>query len=318
MAASNRKRFKRLLLWGPAGFFCVALLGYAILPWPVRLRWRDPDTTSFMRYRMDQAADSGETLEIRHAWVPLDKISKNMQRAVILAEDGRFEEHEGIDWLALAEEVHWDGDDSFSWFSGEDLKSLSHAFEYYATHRDEVKGRSTITQQLAKNLYYTPERSLTRKAAEFLVAQRLEWFLTKDRIMELYLNTVELGPGIFGVEAAAKAYFNTSAAKLTQFQAASLAGTLPHPLSSNPAKRPSRMAWRRDIILRRMTGGSADLTPVPVMPDPDSLIAAPDSTAPTPDSLGGEPLPVTPDSLAPVTPPAEPVPPPPDTASGRP
>jgi len=125
---------------------------------------------------------------------------------------------------------------------------------YVSAHRHQIKGRSTITQQLAKNLYFTPKRSFVRKIDEAVVAKRLEWFLSKDRILELYLNTVELGPGIFGVGAAARYYFDEPVQALDRFQAASLAATLPHPLTSNPAHRPGRMAWRRNLILERLLG----------------------------------------------------------------
>jgi monofunctional biosynthetic peptidoglycan transglycosylase len=271
-----------------------------------------------MRYRVREARRQGEALELKHEWVPLDEISDRMERAVILAEDGNFYEHEGVDWGALAEEVRYDGEPPFSFFDLADLKALARAAAYYRDNRDAVRGRSTITQQLAKNLYFTPERAITRKFAELVVAQRLEWFLSKDRILELYLNTVELGPGLFGVEAAAREYFDKSAADLTAFQAASLAGTLPHPLTSNPANRPSRMAWRRDVILGRMTGRSRDITPIPVAPvdPPDPVVlptALPDTTVgppPPPDSLlppGGTPPPARPDT----------VPPPPDTLGIR-
>jgi monofunctional biosynthetic peptidoglycan transglycosylase len=198
-----------------------------------------------------------------------------MVRAVIAAEDGRFREHDGIDWLALQEELRYEGEAPFSWIDPGDLKALVGAGVYYVANRDEVRGRSTITQQLAKNLYFTPERSLARKGAEFFVARRLERLLGKDRILELYLNTVELGPGIFGVEAAAEEYFDVSAAELTSFQAASLAGTLPHPLTSNPAYRSGRMAFRRDLILRRLRGEDVEVPPAP----PEIEIEVPEPSA---------------------------------------
>jgi hypothetical protein len=208
--------------------------------------------------------------------------------------------------------VRYDGEPPFSLLDPGDWVAILRAMRYYAANRDEVRGRSTITQQLAKNLYFTPERSLTRKFAELIVAQRLEWFLSKDRILELYLNTVELGPGIFGVEAAAQAYFDRSAANLSNYQAASLAGTLPHPLTSNPGHRPGRMAWRRDIILGRLTRGTTDLTPVPVAPEVPTIPVLIDSAAVVPlpvDSAGGGALPVV-DSVAPPVPPVPPVSPP--------
>jgi monofunctional glycosyltransferase len=322
-----RAALKRTLIWGPASVALVAVVAYLVTPWPVRLRWSDPESTSFMRYRVKEARARGEALEIRHEWVPLERISPEMVRAAITAEDGRFREHKGVDWLALQEELRYDGEPPFSIFDPGDLKAVARAAAYYRDNRNEVRGRSTITQQLAKNLYFTPERTLTRKVAEMWVAQRLEWFLSKDRILALYLNTVELGPGIFGVEAAAQEYFGRSAAGLSAYQAASLAGSLPHPLTSNPSLSPSRMAWRRDQILGRMGGRSADRSPVPVAPPPVEPppvipVATPDSVGgappgdplPPPPSDTASPPPPLPDTAAPPPPPdTAPPPPPPDT-----
>lgn len=243
--------------------FMCGFLVWLFLPWPITLRWRDPGTTPLMRERVREAAERGELLEIRHSRVPLARVSPSVMRAVVTAEDGRFHEHGGIDWEALAEELEYDGEPPFSVFDPDDLAALARAARHAVTNRDEVRGRSTITQQLAKNLYFTPERSLLRKVGELFVAQRLEWFLDKDRILELYLNTVELGPGIFGVEAAARHYFGVGASDLSRYQAATLAATLPHPLTSNPERNPGRMAWRRDLILRYMDGGGAGRLPEP-------------------------------------------------------
>jgi monofunctional biosynthetic peptidoglycan transglycosylase len=244
---------------------------WASLPWPVQYRWANPSATAVMRYRVERARDEGETLELRQRWVPLSQISAQMVRAVLASEDGRFRGHNGIDWIGLGEELRYQGKPPFSWQDKDDLIALAGAGRYYLAHRSDVKGRSTITQQLVKNLYFTPERSLLRKAAEFFVARRMERFLDKDRILELYLNTVELGPGLFGVEAAAQEYFDVPAARLSSFQAASLAGTLPHPLTSNPKYRPSRMAWRRDLIMRRLRGEDSGLSRIPEQPPPLEL-----------------------------------------------
>ncbi len=134
-----------------------------------------------------------------------------------------------------------------------------------------MRGRSTITQQLAKNLYFSADRSLLRKVEELAVAFRLEWFLSKDRILELYLNVAEWGPGIFGAEAASQAYFGHSATQLSADEAALLAATLPQPLSSNPNHRPGRLAWRKDLILRRM-GAAGPVETVPLEPPPTVVI----------------------------------------------
>jgi len=131
----------------------------------------------------------GESLEIRREWRPLEAISPNLVRAVVAAEDYRFREHRGIDWVSLAEEVHWRGGDGFSWMSASDLRALAEAVRYAWSNRATLRGRSTITQQLAKNLYFGTDRSPLRKAMEMGVARRLERRLEKDRILELYDST---------------------------------------------------------------------------------------------------------------------------------
>jgi hypothetical protein len=173
---------------------------------------------------------------------------------------------------------------------------------YAWSHRAELRGRSTITQQLAKNLFFGTDRSFVRKAMELVVARRLERRLEKDRILEIYLNAAEWGPGIFGVEAAARRYFGRPASELTLTQAAALAGTLPHPLTSNPAYRPGQMAWRRDLILSRLSpSGTGVPGPIPEPPPdlvlPDSMLTAPadweaevgDPMEPPPDSAVAAP-----------------------------
>ncbi len=257
---------RRLLLALPLAAFGALGLWFLVTPWPVTLGFRDPTTTAFMRLRVDQAAAEGREFEVDYRPVALEDIAPAMRRAVVVSEDGRFHEHGGVDWYALAEEVNWTGDDDFSALSASDWRAMLDALRYYRANSEKIRGRSTITQQLAKNLYFSEERSLTRKLQELMVAKRLEWFLSKDRILELYLNTVELGPGIFGVEAAAQHYFGVPASDLSRYQAASLAATLPHPLTSNPETNPGRMAWRRDLILGRM-GGSGPVETVPLAPE---------------------------------------------------
>jgi monofunctional biosynthetic peptidoglycan transglycosylase len=256
---------KRLLLALPLALLGALWFWMLTLPWPVLLRFRTPDSTAFMRMREAEAATAGADFDLAFQPVPLADIAPAMQRAVIVAEDGRFYEHGGIDWHALADEVEWTGDADFDWTSLDDYRALFHAIRYYRRNSEKIRGRSTITQQLAKNLYFSDERSVIRKLEELVVARRLERFLSKDRILELYLNTVELGPAIFGVEAAAQHYFGRSAAGLSRRQAAALAATLPHPLTSNPDRNPGRMAWRRDMILGRL-GGSGPVETVPQEP----------------------------------------------------
>ena len=257
----------RLLIAVPLAAAGALWFWWLILPWPVLVPLVRPGRTAFMEMRIHEARAAGRDYDIRHSWVPLDEISRNLQRAVIIAEDGRFASHRGIDWEALGEELRYRADGDFSWFDTRDLGAVRDAIGYYVKNRSEVRGRSTITQQVAKNLYFSADRSVLRKFEELIVARRLELFLGKDRILEIYLNIAEWGPGIFGAEAAARHYFDRSAARLTAHQAASLAATLPHPLTSNPDRRPGRMAWRRDLILRLM-GSAGTVTTVPLAPPP--------------------------------------------------
>ena len=196
---------------------------------------------------------------------------------VIIAEDSRFRTHHGIDFVELRE----------AWAAG--------------GHR----GASTLTQQLAKNLYLSPSRSMFRKVKEAVTALRLELALSKDRIMQLYLDNAELGAGVWGIEAASKSYFGVPVSALSANQAAELAATLPQPRTSNPTFRPARMIARRDLILARYYGGKTPVPPAledsipeippiepPLLPPivdtlvvPDSLIV-PDTAKDHPDSGG--------------------------------
>ncbi|UCC25875.1 MAG: transglycosylase domain-containing protein [Gemmatimonadales bacterium] len=264
----GRLRWLRVLLVAAAAAMVLSvILVFVVIPYPWTLGSRNPHRTALMEQRIREARLVGDTLLIRQEWLPLPEISPNLVRAVIVAEDYRFREHEGVDWVSLAEEVEWTGDDEFKWRSPSDLAALVRALRYVRSHQDELRGRSTLTQQLAKNLYFGTERSFLRKALELVVARRLERRLGKDRILELYLNLVEWGPGIFGAEAAAQRYFGTSARELTIAQAAALAGTLPHPLTSNPAHNPGQMRWRQEMILDRLVPGRE---PPPEVPQPDT------------------------------------------------
>ena len=289
---------KRIIIALPLALFGAFWFWYLTLPWPITLRSGFPDRTAFMEMRLDEAQAEGETLEIVYEPVALESIARPLRRAVVIAEDGRFREHGGVDWQAIAEEVRYQGDDDFSVFDPSDLRAVVGAINYYRANRDEVRGRSTITQQLAKNLYFTSDRSVLRKIEELVVAKRLEQFLSKDRILELYLNTAEWGPGIFGAEAAAQHYFDRSADRLNLDQAAALAATLPHPLTSNPKTRPGRMAWRKDMIRRRLGGGQGSDTAtetVPLEPPKPVDVEAPVLGEP----VDTAPAPVRMDTLAP-------------------
>jgi monofunctional glycosyltransferase len=170
--------------------------------------WRDHPVgeTSFMAYRMEELRAKSPKAGIAYRWVPYDRISNNLKRAMVAAEDAKFVDHEGFDW---------DG--------------IQTAIEKNQKRGRVVAGGSTITQQLAKNLFLTPSRSYVRKAEEAVITVMLETFLPKRRILELYLNVIEWGNGVFGAEAAARKYFGVSASALSPEQAARLAAMAPNP-----------------------------------------------------------------------------------------
>ena len=220
---------RRILLASLAAALGAAVLFWATLPdvRPLAKAW--PATTAFMERRKAELARRGESTRLEWTPVPLSRIAPDMQRAVVVAEDARFYEHGGVDWEAMrgAAEKNWE--------------------------KGKVKvGGSTITQQLAKNLYLSPARTPWRKLRELAIARRLERELSKKRILELYLNVIEFGPRTFGVEAAARRYMGESARDLSREQAATLAAIIPSPRLYDLARHPDRAARRAARILRWM------------------------------------------------------------------
>jgi monofunctional glycosyltransferase len=241
----------------------------AVWPPPSWYRLRFPEETAFMAMRR-RAASAGT--EHRYQPVALERIASSMHDAVIVAEDQRFYQHDGIDFQAIREAMGYRRD-SFAWAEPADRAELQRALGSAWSRRERMRGASTITQQLAKNLYLSPSRNPLRKLKEAVTAYRLEAALSKRRILELYLNVVELGPEVWGVEAASRAYFRRSASGLSAEQGALLAATLPSPLRANPGLRPGRIRWRQDLILRRMRGErvvipppEAELPELPLIP----------------------------------------------------
>jgi len=199
-----------------ACFICVVVSVAAVLA----LRWVDPPVTTVMLLQ------PGPVSDLYYAWVDRDEIAWDAARAVIASEDQRFADHHGIDFV-----------------------SLDKALEAYADG-DSLRGASTITQQVAKNVFLWQGRSFVRKALEAYFAVLLELFLTKERILEIYLNVAEFGPNVFGVEAAADAYFHTTASALDLDQAALLAAVLPNPQRLLAAK-PSDYVRERQVQIER-------------------------------------------------------------------
>jgi monofunctional biosynthetic peptidoglycan transglycosylase len=291
----------------------LALLGYlaggfllwlvAVWPPPRWYRTHWPRETAFMAMR--KPPDTGT---VRYRPVPLDSIAPALVEAAIIGEDANFYRHGGIDYLSLAHALGYRRQ-TLDLGDSRDRSAFLAVLPRAWSQRDKLRGASTVTQQLAKNLYLSSSRSPLRKVKEAVVAWRLEWALDKRRIMELYLNIVELGDGIWGAEAASQVYFRRSAARLSTEQAAALAGTLPFPLSSNPVRKPGRMRWRQNLILRRMRGEAVE---VPKLETEAGLPAAADSAGTGADSLAlpGDSVPVPADSFA--APPAQP----PDSGAG--
>jgi monofunctional biosynthetic peptidoglycan transglycosylase len=208
-----------------------AYLAYLYLSLPdVRsLRTDPPQTTAFMELRAREAMRKGQKPRYDHRWVSYERISPNLKRAVIVAEDSRFWEHQGIDVEEIEKSIE------INWARG-----------------SFARGASTITQQLAKNLYLSPSRNPVRKLRELFITRRLEASLGKRRILEIYLNVIEWGDGIFGCEAAARTYFGKSAADLTREEAALMAGAIINARELNVARPNRRLLRRQEIVLRRM------------------------------------------------------------------
>ena len=235
-------------------------------------------------------ADPEKALERPYEPVPMDRIARALREAVLVSEDHRFYVHGGLDYAEVRATLGYRREE-FRWSEPKDRAELRRALGSAWSRRNKIRGASTITQQLAKNLYLSPSRNPLRKVKEVVTAWRLERVLGKDRILELYLNAVELGPELWGVEAASQAYFKRPAARLRDDQAALLAATLPSPLRANPALRPGRIRWRQQLILRRMAGESIVLPPpepetVDLPPPPEAVPLEP-LPAPEPDTTGG-------------------------------
>lgn len=268
MAGSRARLFWRIVGYGGA-------LGTAWLLaiWPLPSWYRDhfPRETAFMAMRRGQAADSAP--ERRYQPVPAAQVAAVMREAVRVAEDQRFYQHGGLDFQAIREAMGYRRD-TFVLADADHRKELRRAVFSVWSNRDQIRGASTVTQQLAKNLYLSPSRNPLRKVKEAVTAWRLEAALEKPRIMELYLNVVEFGPGLWGVEAASQTYFRRPAARLTRSQAALLAATLPSPLSANPGYRVGRIRWRQDLIMS-LLGRGAPIPPRPVTPPMEVALPPP-------------------------------------------
>ena len=262
--AMKRRVGRAVLALFAIGFGCAVFI-YLTLPDVRTLRTSNPASTAFIDLRAREARARGEQPRRIQRWVPYARVSPNLTRAVLVTEDSRFWKHEGIDFDELKESM-----------------------ETNIERMEFARGGSTITQQLAKNLYLSPSKNPVRKLRELLIARRLEAELSKQRILELYLNNIEWGNGIYGAEAAARTYFHKSAASLSAPESALLAAAINSPRVYNPGRPTERLRRRQDMVLRRMGA----VTPPPVVAGP--VIPPPPGTAPEP-----EPIPEIPEVVGP-------------------
>ncbi len=217
---------RRLLL-----ILLAALLLYQcwLFTWVVWWKWVNPRQTSFMSLRLDELRQTNPRAELQKTWLDYGRISDQLKRAIIAAEDARFVDHDGFDW-----------------------QGIQQAIEKNQKKGRFVAGGSTISQQLAKNLFLTPSKTPWRKAQEAVVTLMLEVCWDKERIFEVYLNVIEWGSGVFGAEAAARHYYGVSASHLSASQAARLAGMVPNPRLYDRQRNAPGLARKTAIILARM------------------------------------------------------------------
>lgn len=226
-----RKLFLLLIVAPIVIILSIQLYFFLQIGWWVN---HNPESTSFMRHQLAVIQEKNPDAKLKYQWVPYNKISNHLKRAIIASEDSNFSGHQGVDWEAL-----------------------QRAYEKNVKKGKVVSGGSTITQQLAKNLFLSSDRSYLRKGQELVITYMLEFWMDKERIFEIYLNVVELGNGVFGAEAAARHYFKTTAANLSPSQAARLAVMLPNPRYFATRQGSQYLARRTNLILRRM--GAAEL-----------------------------------------------------------
>lgn len=224
---------KKIFTWlgFAAGALVILFLAYQGYLWSKLYWWRthDPAVTAFMASRLDKMREARPTVRLQQVWVPYEKITHHLKRAVLVAEDDKFIDHDGFDWHAIQK-----------------------AMEKNEKRGKVVAGGSTISQQLAKNLFLTGERSMLRKGQEAIITVMMESAMDKRRILEIYLNVVEWGDGVFGAEAASRHYFGISAAALSSAQAARLAAMLPRPRYYDRNRQSQYLQTYADVILGRM------------------------------------------------------------------
>ncbi len=218
-------------LWRSIAYSCALILLYQVwlfahVCWWIKF---NPASSAFMETRLEVMQDSNPEAELQHQWMPYAKISNHLKRALIASEDAKFVDHEGFDW-----------------------EGIQKAYEKNLKKGKIVAGGSTISQQLAKNLFLSTKRTPWRKGEEAIITVMLETVMDKQRILEIYLNVIEWGNGVFGAEAAARHYYHVSAAQLSAIQAAKLAAMVPNPRYYDRHREASGLNRKTAIILNRM------------------------------------------------------------------
>ncbi len=227
-----------------AAFALLLLYQVWLFGWVVWYAYQPPVSTAVMREELALLHEKDPKRTLDYRWVPYARISNHLKRAAVAAEDANFIEHGGIDWDAIEKAY-------------EHNRQLAEAAEVARERgrtapRRPIHGGSTITQQVAKNLFRSNSRNYVRKAQEVVITYMIETVMSKQRILEIYLNIAELGEGVFGAEAAARHYFHVPAANLSASQAARLAAMLPRPKFYDKHQSSAYLASRTDILLRRM------------------------------------------------------------------
>lgn len=233
MAAKKINKVKVVGVALLAGFAALLLYQFGLFVMVLWLSLRNPGSSAFMDATLNELRIANPKASLKYQWVPYQNISRSLKRAVIASEDSNFTDHEGVEWDAIRK-----------------------AWEYNQRQADKgkskVRGGSTITQQLAKNLFLSGSRSYWRKGQELMLAYMIEFVMSKQRILELYLNIAQWGSNVFGAEAAARHYYGVSAARLSQYQAAQLAAMLPNPAYYDDHRNTSYLRSRTGTIQKRM------------------------------------------------------------------
>ena len=234
MATRKGRSWFRIISGALMALVCLVLLyQFWLFAQVVWYNYRPPGSSAIMREELSRLRDGNPDFELKYQWVPYEQISRNLKRAVVASEDSNFTEHDGVEWDAIR-------------------KAWEYNQKQQEAGRSKMRGGSTITQQLAKNLFLSSSRSYLRKGQELVLTYMIEHVMTKERILELYVNVAEWGTGVFGAQAAARHYFNVPAANLGASQSARLAAMLPNPRFYDSHRNSNYLNSRVYTLTRRM------------------------------------------------------------------